>query len=541
MANDIEAVCKLLDHENAEVQCAAAIVLGELKPKERSVRKALCGALKGGSDSLKMYALSALAKIGNVESVTAMLPLLAESSQVKNKTVEVIQSFGATVIPILESALSSSEGAARKGLLEMMGKIRGSGSISSLLKCLFDKDFEVVKQATIAVKEKIAEMGDQERKKFRGTLGDFMKSAQVKKNSTVTVSCLKILGALRDPETIADILQYTAKSHPPAVRTNGLLALANMDYSGAKTGAVALKIFPLLNEEDFANIVSLALDLLWKLNVGKESAGRIFPLLKSPHIAVRLFALRSLGNVATKESAGKLVDALAAGDPKQAEMAESSLRRNEGFSQFLVKNLKSVKDLPLAWKLANVLKSYRKPLDKATAKYFLSRCVALLEKNEGGAHVYYEMLRGSATAALRETFLRKGRDLLKKKQFEIARRFLSMLEREELSTEETEFALAVAEIKLAPKDLTTAGRDKGHALQIMTRLIKREGFNLVKALKAEAKLLKPEDYLYIGFHFVESTGPDREFGAEILRFTAARFGRTDEGKTAKRKLHSEGL
>src|SRR6185295_1425083 len=119
------------------------------------------------------------------------------------------------------------------------------------------------------------------------------------------------------------------------------------------------KLLPLLAEEDQANVVSPALQVLSKAKVGREQADRVFKLLKSPHPAVRLFAVGGLGALGGAKAADGLIEGRWNSDARVAEEAASALRSNSAFAKPLIKALEAEEDLNRAWKLANVLRPHR--------------------------------------------------------------------------------------------------------------------------------------------------------------------------------------
>ena len=63
-AKGLEPLYKLLQAKNAEIQCAAAIVIGELGADDAGAVRGLLRALDSGPAMLKGYAVDALGKLG---------------------------------------------------------------------------------------------------------------------------------------------------------------------------------------------------------------------------------------------------------------------------------------------------------------------------------------------------------------------------------------------------------------------------------------------------------------------------------------------
>ena len=106
--------------------------------------------------------------------------------------------------------------------------------------------------------------------------------------------------------------------------------------------------------------------------------------------------------------------------------------------------------------------------------------------------------------------------------------------------EELRFQLAACGLKVSPHDLSAEGRSADPSLDQFARLIhSHETDPLVYIQKAA--WLDPEDLLYLGFHFAEGSGADRNFGGEVLKLALKRSPRSQVGKDAKSKLRSSGL
>ena len=101
--------------------------------------------------------------------------------------------------------------------------------------------------------------------------------------------------------------------------------------------------------------------------------------------------------------------------------------------------------------------------------------------------------------------------------------------------DEAGYALAVCNLKQSPKDLSTDARAEDHALRGMQALLRRPAVKLLARLKKE-KALDAADLYFVGFHFADTTGSDREFGEQLLKHVAESWPRSPEGKDAKSKL-----
>jgi hypothetical protein len=349
-----------------------------------------------------------------------------------------------------------------------------------------------------------------------------------------------MVGALRDASAAKAVLKYVDRKMPPAARNHALLALLSLPLEGAAAKGVAAKLLPLLAEADVNEIVKPALDVLYKIPLGREEADRVMKLLESPHGPVRHYVLRALGSIGGSSSAAALLEALTGADPRLAEAAAASLGSNPDFAPLLVKALEKQEDVQKQWKIVNILRAYKNVLDKATVRKFVAKGQGMLEKKQSGFQAYFEIARSAAPDLLRETILKRGRELLSRGRAEDAERHLRVLEREDLATPDSDFALATAQLRGQHLDLAGASRDRGPAIYLFSKLSRREGFSLVKKLEKDAVLVTPGGLLYLGFALVERQGAERDAGAEVLKLVAKKYGSKEEGKVAKQKLKTQG-
>ena len=95
MKQQTKQICRLLESDRGDVQCAAALVLGHLGDTETGVVDALGGLLEAGHDRrVKGYVLEALERISDPASLPTVLPLLASEDDLQEKAVRVVAGLG---------------------------------------------------------------------------------------------------------------------------------------------------------------------------------------------------------------------------------------------------------------------------------------------------------------------------------------------------------------------------------------------------------------------------------------------------------------
>ncbi|MHC4608117.1 MAG: HEAT repeat domain-containing protein [Planctomycetota bacterium] len=535
-----QEICRLLESDDPGVQCAAAVVLGELKPKDAEVRRALEGALKAGSESVRVAALGALEKLGIEKSVPKLVPLLAASGGLRHRASEILLKGGAKSEKLLRDRLKSAPATLKRGIIDVLGQLGGTETVGTLLDSMLDGEFQVVRQASDSLIGQVREMSDKDRAALAKKLVAFLKKPKVKKSPEATVGGIKVLGYLAIPSTVPMLLQYVGAKQPAVVRTHALNSMSHIEVD-AHAKSVAAKVLPLLEDKE-PGVSERALKLLSRVPTPMEATDRLVRLAGAGNpTAVRTYAARALGQVGTEKAAGALIEALFSNDPQLSGIAAGALKSNPKFSGALVKALRKEKDVQRSWRLANLLRTYGKKLGKTVLRQFLQSCITLIRRKEPALQVYFEILRSIDPDLLREGLLKEGRALMRRKKIEDAERYLRLLDRDDLASDESTFTLAVCRLATLRKDLSQAPRDRSHALALFSRLARGGSFPLVQRLQKETLILKAEGLLYLGFCLTEKVGVERDAGGKVLKFVAKRYAKKPEGKAAKQKLSTQGL
>ena len=536
----IKDLCKLLVHDDAEVRWAAAMVVSELKLKDPAVRKALHKALQTPDERVQFSVLRALDRIGIGSSLEPIVPLLGGSSRLKSRVAELLLRAGEKGAKILRGRLKSATTGVRRGILEVLGQTSGTESVETLLESLLDDEFEIVRQATDSMIEQVKQLPGKERPGMRKKVIAFLGSPKGKKKPYSTIGGIRILGYLSDPGAIQPLLGFVGRKNPDKVRTHALNSLSHLDVA-AQAKSVISKLLPLL-EEDNPDILERALRVLQSCVPGKDALPRLLKLLqKSRRPAVRIYAARALAALGSSQAADALAEALFSDDETLVGVATSAFRNDPKLAPVLVKALKKEKDQERAWKIANILRTYGARVGKPVLKDFLKKCISAAGKRDGSFQVYFEILRSVDPDGLREALLKKGRELLRTKKYEEADVYLRPLDRDDLATEEAIYTLAVCRLATLRKDLSQAHRDRSHAVGLFSTLVRKGAFPLMKRLEKETGVLKPDDFLYLGFCFAERPGRERELGGQILKFVAKKYKGKAAAKIAKQKFSTQGL
>src|SRR5438045_2982296 len=140
MPSDLDRLCGMLEADDAELQCAVARVLRELKPKDPPVRKALVAALKASNDAVRLYAVEALAAIDPAGVLPHLVPLLSASEALRSRANQLLSQAGSAAADALRDHLDAKDPQVRKGVLDLLGRLKDVDTTDSLFAGLLDAD-----------------------------------------------------------------------------------------------------------------------------------------------------------------------------------------------------------------------------------------------------------------------------------------------------------------------------------------------------------------------------------------------------------------
>ena len=516
-------------------RCAAAMVLGELSPKEPAVVRALGEALKDANQLLTRYVLEAFESIDSRAVVPYVLPLLdAEDVETKLRAAGIIASAGGAMVGELKKQFEKANPAQKRVLIDILARIHSRESMQIILDVLFDTDFELVKEACQAVRRHITDAGQKDRLVLHRQVVKFMKGSRAKKNDRVLTSCLLLVGYIGAPDARNILLKYSTLRNLGYIRRNALIGLTGLQLTGAAANSVARQMFKYLGEPD-PTIVQLSLDIIEKLPLTGSLDGQWRRLLKCKHPNVRTFAARRLAATDNPAINRLMMSLLAHGDTQISEIAAGALARHKKAIKLLLGALARERKVEAAWRLAKILKPHSESVDKPTRKKFSALAGRDLEAGNARHEALFYFLR-NIDPKLVDTVLRDvGLKFKKAKKWGKAVECLKQLARAESFDRDLRFELSVCNLKQSARDLAPQLRAEGQALRGFQALLPDKGFKLFDRLKRE-RPLDAADLFYVGFHFSEGNGEEQKFGRTLLEYVAKRWPGGKDGKAAKNKL-----
>jgi HEAT repeat protein len=520
----------------ADVRRAAILVLTELGLRDAEVATAVREALDDPDPTVRLQAIQAVGKL----KVDATLPQLLE--RIRGGGPEAEQSAEAAV-------RLGAKGS--KGLQELMPRVApglrryiaaalasgGTGADAAALAMLRDKDPNVVESAVRSLVGKIPTLTKGQHRALADellTLAGNKKSPLLPSTETAVV---RLLAVLDDQRAAAALWDRVSPPHPAEIRAAALQALGKWVTSPGKDQLQ--RLFAAAADVDF-RIAAPALMMLQRLPAGEKSRSGWLALLRAPDVAVRRLALEKIGDRDDDDVVEALLEQTRHPDRQLRDGAYTRLTASDRGRKALTQALLGAESAEQSWPLARALAPYAGQFPPKWRESVFKDASEYLEASDRRADALLFLLREANGEELRARVQEKATAWRKKKDYAQAILYLRLLTRDPTAGWDIRLELASCGLKESAKELPHDARAADPALHQVAQLCQQDPAELFKQL-AKIKWLDPEDLYYLGFHFAEQGGYQRQFGADVLKVVVKRSSRSKLAQSAKSKLRSIGL
>lgn len=519
-----------------EVRSAAALALGEVGSDEKKLADALCQALADPDAVVRQRVIAAVGKL----KIDAALPQLVEKASHGGEEGEsaavAAARLGAKGIRAIQKLMVEVPPGLKRRLASALAAAGTTSAESAALDALLDRDPGVVEASARTLIGQVPSFTPGQRKVLIEHVIDLLKPKKGKTLSAASESALlRLLAATGDPRGEALFWERTEPGHAVDLRAAALQALGSLPPTEDKKKL--LQLFDCAVSTDF-RIAAPALMILKSVAVNAKAGKDWLPLLDAPDVGVRRFAIEKLGDADSGDVAEALLQQLKHPDRALRDTALAKLIKMKHGRDALVRELLDAATADDAWYLGRAQADLASDYSASIRGKLIDRACKHLEANDHRAEPILFVLRKADAGWVRDELLERAVALRKKKKYEEALIYLKLLIRDPGAGEPIRQELAACGLHLSAKELASRAADP--ALQQFAKLIHNPDGDPIAFLKA-AKWLDPEDLYYLGFHFAEGAGVEREFGGKVLKLLVQRSPGAKVAKDAKRKLKSMGL
>jgi HEAT repeat protein len=534
MADLLPQLLSLTDNGNVEQRCAALLILGTLKIHSPAAVKSAAAAMEDANPLIKDFAFRYFEEGGAKDGLTRFLKFLDDGDkETQERTVRLLTKAGAQVVEPLVKGTRAASRIWQLNAARVLCAQRGKTALKALLKMLEGGSDDLNKTLCDLLTPVVREMDAPAQEQFYREVEAFAVGLDVKQQRPAAVSAMRLLGQLGRPQARRWLFKFIGPEHPSMLRSHALVALLRCLRDQEIRKDEYAKLFPLLEEAEFSEVMRMALELLDAHELPDDARPLLAKLMQSAHSEVQKFALRRMAEVGTPATVRTLVEQLGDIDQRKRDLAASSLRKIPEARAALIKELVACADASKAWSIVELLTAFEGKWRQDAIDALWQRLQRAVEAEERIQTAFLHALKNAGEDDIYQRLAEHAGRLLKAKKYKEALPFLTPLREFRAFKPEHRFGLALAQLKLHVHTLAT---NRHHpAVEGFSELYRNSAYPLFEALKKEKTLL-PEELFALGFGLSERAGNERDLGRDLLELIAAKFPRNKVGKSAKNKL-----
>lgn len=531
MNDTVKEILGLLEHSKPELQVAAAQVLGELRPKDQSVCRALEHCL-GRSLVMGRYALEALAKLGTPDALRVVVRSLWEHEGLADQAAVLLAEKGSSCHPAVEQTWDEAPTDRRSRLLSILGKHLSSAGLDVFVRALFQPDLtEATARTLIEARAKFEPMLQ---KQLRESVTQRLASVPLPDASVAQI--LTLLGKVDPAGSRALLMKHSSARFPVEIRAAAMRSLV-----GSKlTDAQVKELFAVLEDQKQQSLHDAARELLSAL---PEWPGASFAVLKKLLAArqpeQKLFALRALRGCPSTEVAKLALKYLRHQEARFRAAAAWALGANKFAVEPLLKALQTERDPEQARVMAGILVQLGSHMTPKLVRATSERAVKLMTGGNLAGELMFDICTEVGGAKTAPLMIERAIRLRRMHRFEEALHILARLARTPYLGAEGHYQLALTRLLFDLSRPQQESSQPGNATMGFFAVLVRDGFPLLERLRKESTLA-PDALLRLATHFANSVAAERRFGQDLLQHLAARTkGRASE--EARLVLRTAGM
>jgi HEAT repeat protein len=528
-------IAEFLESDRAEIQMAAAIVLGELGAKDPAVVKRLCRLALSGTEGLQLAAITALEHIGSIKALPTLLLAIGGSQAVAQGAARAIAALGEDALPAVREKMRDANTVLRSRLASVMAQVAGKKGLAALLEGSLQQDLDSALKNAVVFRHEVKGATPKERKGFLPQLEKFLATAPARASEPATCAALRILGYLEDADAVDTLLKYVGPKNRAPVRSEALIALRFALSRNRDAPEVVKTLLPLLLDDD-PKVARTALDTLGNLELPKTAVPTLVKVALGEDAELAKTAIARLGAMGA-DAAEALIEVALEAQPIRAQVALALMGDSDEARSSLLTAFVGAKKESDAEKMAIFLRPYARRMGESEREILAKTARSRLHKEQPGADAVLALLLEADPERFAKVLRAEAESATEGRKAQAARALYTQLCRSEHATDDDRFALARLELLQSALDLSPHSRSRDPALKLMAELA-RGGDSVADRLLGD-RAMNDERMLYVGFHLAElPEGEGKEEGHAILVEVARGKGKLST--QAKNKLRTTG-
>ncbi|OWK40328.1 HEAT repeat domain-containing protein [Fimbriiglobus ruber] len=516
-----------------DVRAAAVVVFAELGVKDAEAAAELVARLDDESDAVRVPAIRAVGTLKIAKALPVLLDRIKGGGEEAALAAEAAAKLGAPAITALHTLMHQVVPGVRRYIAAALAGGGGSGAEVGA-SVLLEKDPQVTAAAAAAIIGRIPAMSPEQRADLAAGLVALSTNKKTKLPAASELPVVKVLASLNDPAAAAALWEWVLPPHSADVRAAALQAVGG--WVQTPTKEQWRRLFACAAETEF-RIAAPALMVLGRLPGAEKHVAEWVTLLRAPDMAARRLAMEKVGERDTEEVAIALMEQLGHPDRGVREAARARLVKLDHGRAALASAVGTAATADEAWSLARSLAPFFKTFPEEVKSSLLKQACTYLEADDHRADPLLFLLREADASALRNELFDRAVAKRKKKDYDTALQYLKLLARDPAAGFPMRLELAMGGLKLSSKDVAAESRANDHCLRHFEYAIGQNAAGVIEQIE-KAKWLTEDDLFYLGFHFAERSGNEKDFGVAVLKQVVKASPRSKLGTAAKNKLKS---
>ncbi len=516
----------------AEVRAAAFTVLGELGVKDTEASAELLASLDDDSDAVRVAAIQTVGKLKTAKALPVLLERIKSGGEEANLSADAAAKLGAEGVKGLQALMHTVVPGVRRYIASALTSAAAGPEAG--VTVLLDKDPQTAAAGANAIIGRIPTLPPDRKSALVKELVSVASSKKTRLPPSSELPIVRVLAALNDPAAADALWERTLPPHSVEVRAQSLQAVGG--WTKTPTKDQWRRLFACATDAEF-RVAALALMILDRLPVSDKQLVDWVALLRAPDLAARRLAMEKIGDRDTAEVAAGLMDQLSHPDRTVCVMARDRLAKLDHGRKALAKAVLAATTMEEAWSLARSVAPFVGTFPKDVREQLVKQAFAFIEVEDHRYDPLLFLLREADAAGLRDRIHEQGVARRKKKDYETALKYLKLLARDPAVGFPVRLELAMVGLKQSVKEVAGDARANDPCLRQFEHILAHNADEVVSTIE-KAKWLDEEDLFYVGFHFAERFGHEKDFGAAMLKLVTKTAPRSKLAAAAKNKLKS---
>ena len=530
---------RLLDADQApEVRRAAAVVLGELGPRDAEVSRAVVAGLDDADPDYRATMLAAAGRLGVETALPKLLARIEDGGAESELAAQAAARLGTKATKALQDLMHRVAPGLRRRIAGALASVGAASSGTAGLDALLDKDPGVVDAAARSLSAEIPSLGDPQKEALADHLLELLRGAKrAGLSQTSEAAVVRLLAGLGDSRAETVLWDRIQPAHPVEVRAAALQGLGK--GTAAPTKERLKRLLACAGDADF-RVAAPAVLMLQAVPVTDKQLADWLPLFDAPDVAVRRAVLDKVGDRDLPDVAAALLKQMRHPDRGLRQEALSRLAKLGEGRKALARAVLGADSPDAAWSLARAQEPFAREYDATLREALFAKACEFLDAGDRRADALLHLLRAADAPDARDRLEGRALALRKKKQYDKALTYLRLLTRDPACGAAVRLEAAACALKVSARDLSHEARAGDRCLEEFTRLIHNHEEE-TRSFVTDAKWLEPDELFYLGFHFAERERQEKKFGGEALHLVVKHSPKSKLAKDARSKLRSEGL